>query len=207
MSSFSDIPLRPRESLPPFIISVYGDDNPLAPDGRHQCASFICWFRPQVPYITHIVSSPLLRASQIANEALKEVIDSEVKWLGLRDTGIWDRGEVSEVVIVRHGLLLWDLLGEDYRPEDFQVRSYVVERDGNLKRITHSTLRAKRRSNTEPPKFPRTFVASDISLTLGGETAEKAMRRERALQIRNIIHLRPAEIQDFREVSQVPGVG
>lgn len=130
--------------------SVYGDDKPLTPDGHRQCASFARWFRPQVPYITNILASPLLRATQTAEEALNEVIDRGVKirvmdqvsgrydaglreqeveersysgprkeraveyrrqWLGLRDTDIWDRGEVGEVIIVTHGMLLWDLLG------------------------------------------------------------------------------------------------
>ena len=33
------------------------------------------------------------------------------QWLGLRATDIWDRGEVGEVDIVTHGMLLWGLLG------------------------------------------------------------------------------------------------
>ena len=33
------------------------------------------------------------------------------QWLGLRATDILDRGEVGEVDIVTHGMLLWGLLG------------------------------------------------------------------------------------------------
>ncbi|KAG4431735.1 hypothetical protein IFR05_012769, partial [Cadophora sp. M221] len=87
MATLFKIPVRPNEALPPFIIvhlihhgrqSTYGVGNPLTPAGTQQCTTFARQFRPHVRYITHIISSPLLRASETSYTALGEVIDGGV---------------------------------------------------------------------------------------------------------------------------------